>query len=556
MRADVYSCEGGRRQADDSNGARDPRAPVARAWYASVARLEDCPQVPVAMTLTMLGIRLPHRLAASRGAIASLWRCLLFVAAWGCLARATAQAQRSPLARIQGLVTDSVHGTALSGALVLLARRSADTAVSRSTTTDADGRFSFDGLPSGEYVVALESPFLDSLELASPVRTGTATPGTDTHVTLAIPSGATLRTLVCSAAFLPPGVGALRGRVRDAVTERPLGAALLSIRWTVTSVDRTTLRAKNTEQGVDVRTDSLGQFLVCGVPTDTYLDVGATVKGYKDVLLQLNVQDGAGVARQDVLLSPAESAVEVLGTADSTSATARTVAASAVGVVMGAVFGTSAPLSRAQVQVRGDSVAVSTDSLGRYRLATVPLGTQVMEIRRVGYLPREVTVEVQPGRNTAPDLYLTPIATLDSIRVVAQRIRYREFETRARAAGFGHFLRADDIAKKKPLLTSDLVRQLPGFRIVRPSTSDLDVEVIESRGDLTSLHDPGKVCYANIVIDGVPGQKINWIDPQSIGAMEIYAGPAGAPPQYQTSTGGPMQSQSGCGTILLWTKRP
>jgi hypothetical protein len=274
------------------------------------------------------------------------------------------------------------------------------------------------------------------------------------------------------------------------------------------------------------------------------------------VLLQLTVPEAVGVARQDISLSPARSADEVLGTADGTSAIARTGARRANGVVTGTVYGTSAPLSRAQVQLRGDSVAVSTDSLGHYRLATVPLGTQVMEIRRVGYLPRELTVEVRSGRNTAPDLYLTPIATLDSIRVVAQRTRYREFETRARAAGFGHFLRADDIAKKNPLLTSDLVRQLPGFRIVRPNTSDLDVEVIESRGDLTSLHDPGKVCYANIVIDGVPGQKINWIDPQSIGAMEIYAGPAGAPPQYQTSTGGPMQSQSGCGTILIWTKRP
>jgi hypothetical protein len=49
----------------------------------------------------------------------------------------------------------------------------------------------------------------------------------------------------------------------------------------------------------------------------------------------------------------------------------------------------------------------------------------------------------------------------------------------------------------------------------------------------------------NIVIDGVPHQGINWIDPHSIGAMEIYTGTSTAPVQYP----------SPCGTILIWTKR-
>jgi hypothetical protein len=83
---------------------------------------------------------------------------------------------------------------------------------------------------------------------------------------------------------------------------------------------------------------------------------------------------------------------------------------------------------------------------------------------------------------------------------------------------------------------------MPGFIVVRPSTSDLDVNVVSSRGE-TSLHPVP--CDANIIIDGVPHQKINWIDPGSIGAMEIYPG-------VKT---GPVQYQSPCGTILIWTKR-
>lgn len=458
---------------------------------------------------------------------------------------ATAQAQRPSLGRIEGVVRDSIHASALSGALVLLARRSSDTTISRNATTDAQGRFSFNDVPTGDYIVALESPFLDSLDLAPPASSVAVAPGEGSHVTLVIPSGATLRTLTCPSVILPPGVGAVSGWVRSAVDERPLHGAVLSIRWSETTVDRPTLRATSSQQAVEVKTDSLGRFLVCGVPTDTYLEFRASLSAYKDVLLQLVVPEDAGVGRQDVSLSPAKRPEAIVARSDSVSSSTPAASLGEPNALSGAVYGSRTPLVSVQVQLRGDSTVVSTDSLGHYHLAAVSLGTQVVEVRRVGYLPRQLTVELRAGQNTAPDLYLTPIVTLDSIRVVGQRTRYREFESRARATAFGHFLRAEDIAHKKPLLTSDLVRQLPGFRIIRTNTSNLDVQVIASRGDVTSLNEPSKLCYANIIIDGVPHQMINWIDPQSIGAMEIYPGPAGAPVQYQ----------SACGTILIWTKR-
>jgi hypothetical protein len=49
----------------------------------------------------------------------------------------------------------------------------------------------------------------------------------------------------------------------------------------------------------------------------------------------------------------------------------------------------------------------------------------------------------------------------------------------------------------------------------------------------------------NVVIDNMQHQDINWVQPSDIGAMEIYAGPAGAPVQYDRA----------CGLIVIWTKR-
>jgi hypothetical protein len=93
-----------------------------------------------------------------------------------CLVTSPALAQRAKPGRVEGVVTDSVHSAPLAGALVLLARRTSDTTISESRLTDPDGRFSFGGLPPGEYVVALESALLDSLELALPSQSITVEP--------------------------------------------------------------------------------------------------------------------------------------------------------------------------------------------------------------------------------------------------------------------------------------------------------------------------------------------------------------------------------------------
>jgi hypothetical protein len=466
----------------------------------------------------------------------------LFTGAALCIAAPAAHAQHSASARIDGIVTDSLHSSPLTGALVLLARRTADTTISRSATTDDRGRFTFAELPPGEYVIALESSLLDSLELALAPATVTLSPGERRQLALAIPSRTTLGTSICPGVTLPAGIGAIAGRVQDAADATPLRGATLTVSWAETTVDPTTLHATNVPQGVDVRTDSLGRFRVCGVPTDTYLDVRASLDAYHELLLQVVVPEDVGAARQDLALTRAERAGGIIAEGSDTSA--RAAAAAQTGTLGGIVYGTTAPLPRVQLQRHGDPAVATTDSLGRYRMLNLPIGPQVVEVRRVGYMPRQFSVNVRPGENRATDLHLTPVVALDSIRVVARRTVYREFESRAKVASFGRFLRAEDIERKRPLLTSDLVRQLPGLMVVRGTTSDLDVDVVQPRG-ITSWTHPN-ACYANIVIDGVPHQKINWIDPYSIGAMEIYTGTGTAPVQYQPSP---------CGTILIWTKR-
>ena len=181
-----------------------------------------------------------------------------------------------------------------------------------------------------------------------------------------------------------------------------------------------------------------------------------------------------------------------------------------------------------------------SDARGRFSLGDLPSGTQVLEVRRIGYLLAQQPVELRSGRTVTQDVQLRRIVTLDSIRVLAQRSRYREFEFNRKANRFGKFYTVDSIEQRHPLYTSDLFRMTPGFKVVGFA---LDAVVRSSRG--ASSITRGE-CSPNIVIDGMPHQEINLISPSEVGAMEIYR--PGEPV--------PLQYNEGCGVIVIWTRLP
>jgi hypothetical protein len=120
---------------------------------------------------------------------------------------------------------------------------------------------------------------------------------------------------------------------------------------------------------------------------------------------------------------------------------------------------------------------------------------------------------------------------------MAQRVRYREFESTRRNNGFGRFLDEDQIAKRHAFDTADLLRMMPGVRIVG---SGWEAKAVSSRG-----HSFRGECEMNVVIDGIQNQDISLIEPTDIGALAVFPGSACAPPFYD----------HGCGAIVIWTKR-
>ena len=448
-------------------------------------------------------------------------------------------AQGAPTGRLEGTITDSVHSRPLVGAPVLAIRVDpAQPPVASGATTDARGRFRLDTLPVGRYMVEFASTFLDSLEVILPPREVVIVGGQTSRVDFALPSGRTLRAAACPGVQLPEETGAIVGRVLDADTERPLAGASVVTSWTELTVDRATLRSSYEPQTGSVTTDSLGQYRLCGVPTDSWIQVQIQHGGAAGSAIRLLVPDSAGVIVRQLSLSPSSAGAAAASPSPSSdSAAAMLTGTAAVSGVVRGVGGL--PLPQAQVKVIGAAPTARTDARGRYALGDLPAGSQVLEVRSIGYLLAQQPVELRAGRTVLQDVRLQRIVNLDSVRVLAQRSRYREFEDHRKRSGFGRFMDAAAIASRNAFEMSDLIRTIPGFRV---TGSGIDAKVVSSRGVVSVT----RRCEVNIVIDGMQQQEINLIHPSSVGALEAY--PAGGPP-------GPLEYDGSCGMIVIWSKR-
>ncbi len=128
--------------------------------------------------------------------------------------------------------------------------------------------------------------------------------------------------------------------------------------------------------------------------------------------------------------------------------------------------------------------------------------------------------------------------TLDSVRVVAPRSRYAQFEYNRRTNLFGKFLTADDITRSSATELTELLGGLGGF-------------VVTGHGaDATVLSHLAKAQHptcreSNVVIDGIPRAGMNYLPPSQVAGIEIYRDGVTAPGPYRGD----------CGLIVIWTKR-
>ena len=180
---------------------------------------------------------------------------------------------------------------------------------------------------------------------------------------------------------------------------------------------------------------------------------------------------------------------------------------------------TGAPLARATVGVVGARLTAETDAEGRYGLSGVPVGTQRVRARMLGYAPADTSVVVADGQETVVNLQLKAQAIeLEAVVSVGYGEKRREDLT-----GAVGYVGPEALTDRPVANTiSALQGAMPGLIVQRssgqPGVEDFDLNlrgVSSANGGNTPL----------VLIDGVPGNLdlLNPADIQSITALKDAA---------------------------------
>lgn len=418
-----------------------------------------------------------------------------------------------PSGIILGTAYDSLRRVPLAGAEVELQGQT------RRAIADSGGRFRFEAIAPGSYVLELTHPALDAAGIFVVTARVTVAADRPAAVTVASPSLATAWQRLCGqpTPFGGSDTAIVFGMVSDAATRTRFAGAGVHASWrSLRAAGGTNVSVQPIS--VSARTDSIGMYTLCGVTADVTVRVRAYAGGDSTGAVELRPMTGPLVRRDFTV-----------GRAVVRRAVLRGVVARADG---------GGPIPDAQVTVE-EARQRFADQTGAFRLDSLPAGTRWVVVRAVGYTPAGQAVDLRDDDTTfvRVTLEVAPVQ-LDTVRVVSRMSReIAEFEER-RKSGFGFFL-AEEQVKYRQNMRSVFIG-VPQVRVIGPSIGQFHIEF-----QLPS----GATCTPTIWIDGRQGAlpELYAFVPEQIAGVEFYARATNVPLRFQNV-------MNPCGVVVIWTK--
>jgi hypothetical protein len=435
---------------------------------------------------------------------------------------------RTGTAEITGLVVDSLHGTYLSGADVMIE------GAQKSVFTDSLGRFKVSGLKPGTYQIGIFHPVLDSLSLSLATKKFYVGADSSSFVMLAVPS----RTSIIRSTCPPPGPraqgrSAVIGRVTDPESMQPVAGAEVSIAWSQLEVSKE-VGVRRTPRLLRDSTNAQGEYRICALPSD----MKATLQARKGSAVTAEVPIELGTDETELFLRPL-----LLSRADSGAKTGNS-------VVSGTVILEGAPSNAgSRVELVGTNIVAMTNEKGQFTMRNLPSGSHVLMARHLGFGAETVPVDLSSREPRQVTIKLPKfVATIEPVVVTAKRAASLDKVgfTMRQKSGVGFYLGPEQIERLHPNYLTDLLRTVPGLQV---SYGPQGEQVTSSRG-VTSLTGGSCVQY---YVDDMPWQSVmpgdvnQFVNGSEVVGVEVYNGP-GTPPQYTRA------GQGNCTTIVVWTK--
>ena len=463
------------------------------------------------------------------------------------LAQGRDTAARTSVVVVSGIVHDSIAHRPLAGATVQLVGTEGHADFARTTTTDESGIFALRDIPDGSYMLGFFHAMLDSLGVEPPTRAVRIEGQKPVRADLAIPSPRRLRTVICGPRARSDSSGLVVGTVRDARDGAPMPRVAVFGEWMEFTLMRGGL-VRRIPRLVAVTGDN-GWFAMCNVPSAGTMTLMASRDGDSTDVIDVQVPP-EGFIRRELYLGYATTIVTggsaVTGssaqTADSLARAPRRMRTGdgrLTGFVLAAVGGRR--LGGALVSIV-DGPQVRANDAGEWTLSDAPVGSRMLEVRAVGYYPERRQVNVTAGAPPITVTLSTLESVLDTVRIIARAGRTREIQgfIERRRSGLGHFLTAEDVARRGALVTSDVFRTVPGLRLER-GFGEATLLMRSAFGDCRPAF------YINGLYMNLSAEDVDdWVRPKEILGIEVYTGES-TPPQFQ-------RSLSGCGSIVIWMK--
>jgi hypothetical protein len=345
-----------------------------------------------------------------------------------------ASAAHAQLATAVGVVVDSVRGRPLIGATIVVSGAEVQ------GVSDSSGRFRIDSIPPGDHTMAVLHPYLDEMGLSLMTNKITFAPGATMAVVLATPSAQTWIGRRCTDAERRDGPDAITGHVLQLTTDDPVTGVLVHYSGAVIQVSK--------ESGFhhatitrDASASPSGDFIICGIPQGAL----GTVRAQKG-----RVSTGE---------LPAD-----LSNAMLASVTLRLAPDDTLPIHPGVVTGKivdnkGAPVPAARVTVRGTDHSTQTSDSGTFALRELPLGTQVLDIDKLGYPRTPIPVNVLgPQQPAVISIALNaPPPLSDEAILVGVGFAHRREKNK------GVFITGDTIKQRKARYIADLQPLMPGL---------------------------------------------------------------------------------------------
>lgn len=203
-------------------------------------------------------------------------------------------------------------------------------------------------------------------------------------------------------------------------------------------------------------------------------------------------------------------------------------------------------IAGAELSVANGPQRATSDEQGVFHVVGLIAGTSTFRVRRLGFRPDSITVDVRPGSRASQVIVLQRVAQTLSAVVVQGSLR-----SQGRLAGFwqrrlngnGHFYTRAEIDRRNLMQMTDLFRLIPGMNL---SGRGVGRTQLRMRG-------ASQGCWPLVWLDGNPLAAAEFdmdnIQPSSVEALEIYSGPATVPAQFMGPRG-----LGACGVVVVWTR--